>query len=75
MQKNKSRSTSKTDDGRPIKRAKGSSCPFRDTKRIQLLRDLSVTEIADIETLVLSGKKQKACPYYAARNALSDAQV
>ncbi|XP_032780597.2 ATP-dependent DNA helicase DDX11 isoform X1 [Daphnia magna] len=75
MQKNRSSSTSKTDDGRPLKKAKKSSCPFRDHKRIQLLRDISVTEVADIESLILSGKKQNACPYYAARTAISDAQL
>ena len=76
MQKKGSKSTLETDDGKPIKQSKTSStCPFLDTKRIQSVRDASLVEIADIESLVQSGKKEKACPYYAARNALSDAQV
>ncbi|XP_057367089.1 putative ATP-dependent RNA helicase DDX11-like protein 8 isoform X2 [Daphnia carinata] len=75
MQKNRTSSTSVTDDGRPLKKAKKSSCHFRDQKRIQLLSDVSVTEIADIESLILSGKKQNACPYYAARSAINDAQL
>lgn len=75
MQK-KGKSTSKAANGKPVKKSKkSSSCPFLDTKRIQFVRDLSLIEIADIESLVNIGRKEKACPYYAARNALSDAQV
>ncbi len=76
MQKKGSSTTSKSDDGQPIKKSrKSSSCPFLDSKVVQLVRDLSLTEVTDVESLILSGKKKKACPYYAARNAICDAQV
>ena len=76
MQKQGKSSTLKTDDGQPIKKSrKSSSCSFLDSKLVQLVRDLSLTEVTDVESLILSGKKKKACPYYAARNAIFDAQV
>lgn len=76
MQKKGSSTTSKSEDGQPIKKTrKSSSCPFLDSKLVQNVRDLSLTEVTDVESLILSGKKKKACPYYAARNAICDAQV
>lgn len=76
MQKKGNSSTLKSDDGQPIKKSKKSStCPYLDQRRIQFVRDVSLVEVADVESLVLSGQKHKACPYYAARNSLSDAQV
>lgn len=76
MQKKGKSSTVKSDDGQPVKKSKKSStCPYLDSKRVQFVRDLSLVEVTDVESLVLTGKKHKACPYYAARNSLSDAQV
>ncbi|XP_046462730.1 ATP-dependent DNA helicase DDX11-like [Daphnia pulex] len=76
MQKKGSSTTSKSEDGQPIKKTrKSSSCPFLDSKLVQNVRDLSLTEVTDVESLILSGKKKKACPYYAARNAICDAQL
>ena len=76
MQKQGSSSTCKADNGQTIKKSrKSSSCPFLDGKLVQLVRDLSLTEVTDVENLMLSGKKNNACPYYAARNAICDAQV
>lgn len=80
MQKSKgSRATAKSEEGRSLKKSKKaapSSCPFlADSQLVQNVRDISLLEIHDIESLGQMGKEWKACPYYAARNAIADAQV
>lgn len=70
-------STAKSEEGRSLKKSKvtSSSCCYLNIQRVQDIRDLSLVEVADVENLIESGKEHKACPYYASRNALSDAQV
>ena len=34
-----------------------------------------LSEVRDIEQLVTEGRRRKACPYYASRRAVRDAQV
>lgn len=76
MQRKRSQSTLKTNDGQAVKKSKLlASCSFLDANRIQLVRDASLFEVSDVENLILSGNKHHACPYYVARNSLSDAQV
>lgn len=59
----------------PIKKSKNSTCPFLNADSIQHVTDNSLTNVVDIENLMISGRKENGCPYYAARNALKDAQV
>ena len=42
---------------------------------INQLRDQSLLKVQDIEQLVIEGRKIGACPYYASRKAVEDAQV
>ena len=58
------------------KRAKTSSgCPFSRQTGIATLHDQTLLEVQDIEQLVTAGRKLNACPYYASRKAVSDAEV
>lgn len=76
FQKNKSKTTVQDSEGRAVKKKKESTkCPYMQTKLIEDLKDSALTEIHDVEDLVKDGKKLNACPYYAARSAIEDAQV
>ncbi|XP_055378737.1 ATP-dependent DNA helicase DDX11 [Condylostylus longicornis] len=55
--------------------AKIKKCLFKNNKRITNLKDSSISEIFDIEDLILEAKKENACPYYSSRLAIEDAQV
>ena len=77
LQKRKSSKKSKTDnDGRAVKKQKcASGCQFFKKEAIKTLQDQALLEVQDIEQLVTKGRKLNACPYYASRAAISDAQV
>jgi len=77
QRKRGSSATVKSAEGQTLKKSKNTacSCPYLNPQRVQDIRDISLTEVVDIESLVQTGKKYKACPYYATRKALSDAQV
>ena len=77
LQKKKSSKKSKVDDnGRAVKKQKCSGgCQFFNKESIRTLQDQALLEVQDIEQLVAKGKKLNACPYYASRAAISDAQV
>lgn len=76
MQKMSYNSTLKSNEGKVLKKSKGSNaCPFLDTRRVQLIRDASLVEIMDVENFLNLGKIHKACPYYASRHAIKDSQV
>ena len=79
MQRKKgSSATCKSDDGRTVKKSKKgapSTCPFLSTQRVQDLRDLSLSQVVDVENLIPMGREQQACPYYSSRSALADAQL
>ncbi|XP_013139070.1 PREDICTED: probable ATP-dependent RNA helicase DDX11 isoform X2 [Papilio polytes] len=78
MQKCKTKSTSVGDDGKVLKRTKTKSCsgcPYYNQNNITKLKERLLVDIMDMEDLVKCGKELKACPYYAARMALDDAQV
>lgn len=64
-------------DGRAVKKSKTklSKCLYLNSKNVQDVRDLSLVEVVDVESLVQLGKTHEACPYYVSRSALSDAQV
>ena len=40
-----------------------------------MLSEDILTEVQDIEQIVRAGKNVKACPYYASRASVGDAQV
>ena len=77
LQKKKSSKKTKTDDdGKPLKKQKCSGgCQFFKRDAIKTLQDQALLEVQDIEQLVSKGRKLNACPYYASRAAISDAQV
>ncbi|XP_041970232.1 ATP-dependent DNA helicase DDX11 isoform X1 [Aricia agestis] len=78
MQKSKTKSTSTGDDGKVLKKTKTASCtacPYYNQSNINKLKEHILVDIMDMEDLVKCGKKLKACPYYASRMALSDAEV
>ena len=78
MQRKKgSKATAKSEEGKTLKKSKSTAggCPYLNPQRVQDIRDMSLVEVVDVENLVQSGRKHKACPYYASRKALSDAQV
>ncbi|XP_072940109.1 ATP-dependent DNA helicase DDX11 [Epargyreus clarus] len=78
MQKSKSKPTLKGDDGRVIKKTKTkacTACPYYNQSNITRLKERLLVDILDMEDLVKCGKELKACPYYASRMALDDAEV
>ncbi|XP_068631264.1 ATP-dependent DNA helicase DDX11 [Battus philenor] len=78
LQKLKSKSTSVGDEGKVLKRSKTkscSACPYYNQNNIAKLKDRLLVDIMDMEDLVKCAKELKACPYYASRMALDDAQV
>ena len=77
LQKKKSSNSRKTDDnGRSVKKQKCSGgCQFNKKDSIQSLQDQALLEVQDIEQLVSKGITMKACPYYASRAAVNDAQI
>lgn len=42
---------------------------------VEDLKNMALVDIQDVEELVKSGKKLNACPYYAARSSIEDAQI
>ncbi|CAG5041487.1 unnamed protein product [Parnassius apollo] len=78
MQKSKTKPTSIGDEGKVLKRTKTkscSACPYYNQNNILKLKERLLIDIMDMEDLVKCGKDMKACPYYASRMALEDAQV
>ena len=77
LQKKKGSKSRKNDDnGRTTKKQKCSSgCPYFNQEAIRSLQDQTLLEVQDIEQLVTRGRTMKACPYYASRAAISDAQI
>ncbi|XP_037085599.1 ATP-dependent DNA helicase DDX11-like [Pollicipes pollicipes] len=73
------KSTSKTtkvskEDGRSQKKQKATgACPYK--RRVDDLATEILSEVRDIEQLVKEGRRRKACPYYASRRAVRDAQL
>ena len=76
MQKNKN-STAKDAEGKVLKRKRGSvcSCPYNKQQNVDDMKRLILTQVQDIEDVVTNGKELKACPYYASRKAVEDAEV
>ncbi len=73
MQKKSSKSKKENAES---KRKRGSgTCPFKKQGPIETLRDSALLQVLDIEQLVATGRKHKACPYYASRHAVADSQL
>jgi len=68
-------------DGEPQKkRAKkgegvSAGCPYNRVNATTVMKEKALLAIRDIEELVGEGRKSKACPYYASRQALPLAQM
>ncbi|XP_075971830.1 ATP-dependent DNA helicase DDX11 [Anticarsia gemmatalis] len=78
MQKSKPKSTSVGEEGKVLKKTKTKSCsgcPYYNQNNITKLKERMLVDIMDMEDLVKCGKELKACPYYASRMALDDAEV
>ncbi|KOB74507.1 putative DEAD/H, partial [Operophtera brumata] len=78
MQKSKTKSTSVGEDGKVLKKSKTkacSACLYYNQTNIIKLKERMLVDILDMEDLVKCGKELKACPYYASRMALDDAEV
>ncbi|XP_045765578.1 ATP-dependent DNA helicase DDX11 isoform X2 [Maniola jurtina] len=78
MQKSKTKSTSVGEEGKVLKKTKTSSCnacPYYNLNNITKLKEQLLVDIMDMEDIVKTGKQLKACPYYASRMALDDAEV
>ena len=73
-----SKATAVDGDGQARKKKKASTsvgCPFSKPAAVAGLRDDALLQVQDIEQLVAAGKASAACPYYASRAAVKDAQV
>lgn len=78
MQKSKTNATLVGDEGKVLKRTKTKSCtacPYYNQNNITKLKERMLVDIMDMEELVKCGKELKACPYYASKMALDDAEV
>jgi len=79
LQKKKERTvTSRAADGSAAKARRtptGGACPHRNAERVAELSDLSLADVVDVEALVETGRRRGACPYYASRRSLADAQL
>ncbi|PZC75978.1 hypothetical protein B5X24_HaOG205271 [Helicoverpa armigera] len=78
MQKSKTKSTSVGEEGKVLKKTKTRSCtacPYYNQTNITRLKERMLVDILDMEDLVKCGKELKACPYYASRMAMDDAEV
>lgn len=78
MQKSKTKSTSVGEEGKVLKKTKTRSCaacPYYNQNNITRLKERMLVDIMDMEDLVKCGKELKACPYYATRMAMDDAEV
>ncbi|KAK3909935.1 ATP-dependent DNA helicase DDX11, partial [Frankliniella fusca] len=79
LQKRTHKVTATSSDGQVSKKARNSGntsgCPAMNRFNIQLLSEDVLTEVQDIEQIVKAGKKARACPYYATRASVPDAQV
>uniref|UniRef100_A0A182SUB1 DNA 5'-3' helicase n=1 Tax=Anopheles maculatus TaxID=74869 RepID=A0A182SUB1_9DIPT len=73
----KSKTNSVDGDERSTKKRRkiAQSCPYYNQRAIEGLKNEILFEVPDIEDVVKAGKRENACPYYASRAAIPDAQV
>lgn len=57
------------------KTSENKPCEFKSKQKEKLFADHALGTIRDIESLMTLGDQTKACPYYATRRTLHDAQV
>nr|XP_053603575.1 ATP-dependent DNA helicase DDX11 isoform X2 [Plodia interpunctella] len=78
LQKSKTKSTAVDEDGKVLKKTKVKSCsgcPYYNQGNIARLKERMLVDIMDMEDIVKCGKELKACPYYASRAAMDEAEV
>ena len=76
QRKKKGRSTTTDSLGKAVKKSRATAgCSYLQQRAVERLRDEVLLEVQDVEQLVTVGRKLSACPYYASRAAVSDAQV
>ena len=75
LQKKKSKKTPLEPVAKKSKKSSSGSCQFYKSSLIGQLRDQSLLQVQDIEQLVTKGRQIGACPYYASRKAIENAQV
>lgn len=79
LQRKNHKTTAVSGDGQTTKKARksggSSSCPAMNRNKIQMLSEDVLSEVQDIEQIVRAGRKSEACPYYATRASVGDAQV
>jgi chromosome transmission fidelity protein 1 len=70
------RSTATDSLGKAVKKSRATTgCSYFQQRAVERLRDEALLEVQDVEQLVTLGRKLSACPYYASRAAVGDAQV
>ncbi|XP_013190361.1 ATP-dependent DNA helicase DDX11 [Amyelois transitella] len=78
LQKSKSKSTLVDSEGQVLKKTKMKSCsgcPYYNQGNITKLKERLLVDIMDMEEIVKCGRELKACPYYASRAAMEEAEV
>ncbi|XP_059621141.1 ATP-dependent DNA helicase DDX11 [Phlebotomus argentipes] len=75
LQRNRSKATSVEESGKILKRKRGRGCEFLRESAVESLRNAAISKVLDIEEIADAGRMEKACPYYASRAALPDAQL
>lgn len=55
--------------------SKDKRCPFVKPKQLQALKESILTSVQDIEDITRQGRYVGACPYYASRFAVTEAEV
>ncbi|KAK6621073.1 hypothetical protein RUM43_011379 [Polyplax serrata] len=74
--KKKGKTTKASGKGESLKRQKTTrGCPFYNQSGLENLKLKTLTEILNVEEMVHNGNKLNACPYYASRYAVDDAQI
>uniref|UniRef100_A0A182VWI0 DNA 5'-3' helicase n=1 Tax=Anopheles minimus TaxID=112268 RepID=A0A182VWI0_9DIPT len=73
----KGKSSCDDNNGSGVKKRRklAQSCPYYNQRAIEGLKNGILFEVPDIEDLVKEGKRENACPYYASRAAIPDAQM
>uniref|UniRef100_A0A1B6DBS7 Helicase ATP-binding domain-containing protein n=1 Tax=Clastoptera arizonana TaxID=38151 RepID=A0A1B6DBS7_9HEMI len=77
QRKSKGKATITSNGGKTVKKSCTSkTCPYLSAQHAMTqLTEETLSSINDVESLVSHGERLSACPYYATRNAIPDAQI
>lgn len=79
LQKRTSVASQVDTDGNPLKKmkkaTKSTACPFYNKSNVEQLKNEILADVLDVEDLITAARRERACPYYAARAAAEDAQI